>query len=100
MPLIKGAVAVAPVVSKATIASATFAQRSYSSTFSAGGNLAGRSVDDVAASIRSGSMGASDVPVNVIVREGSTLILNTKSAQALTHAGGASNRLECGQQNR
>lgn len=32
-------------------------------------------------------MKTSDVPINFIVRDGNTLILNTRSAQALTAAG-------------
>ncbi|NMG35573.1 hypothetical protein GRF61_14080 [Azoarcus sp. TTM-91] len=55
--------------------------------FSAEGKFAGKSVDDVAASLRSGAMGLGEVPVNYIVRDGQSIILNTRSAQALEAAG-------------
>lgn len=44
-------------------------------------------MDDVAGALKSGSMSAKDVPVDVIVRDGKTLILNTRSAKALEQAG-------------
>ena len=66
---------------------ANFAQRTFSSTFSKGGIFAGRSVSEVADELRSGALTPKDVPVNMIVRDGNTLILNTRSAQALTQAG-------------
>jgi hypothetical protein len=40
----------------------------------------------VAGALRSGAMAVDDVPVNVVVRDGHTLITNTRSAQALTRA--------------
>ena len=55
--------------------------------FSDEGAFAGKSVDDVAGALRSGSMNSADVPVNYIVRDGQTIILNTRSAQALESAG-------------
>jgi len=67
--------------------SANFAQKTFSETFSAGGKFAGRSINDVAGALRSSSMKASDVPIDFIIRNGNTLILNTRSAQALTRAG-------------
>jgi hypothetical protein len=36
---------------------------------------------------RSGAMTPKDVPIDVIVRDGNTLILNTRSSQALIGAG-------------
>jgi len=66
---------------------ANFAQKTYGSMFSRGGAFAGRSVDDVAGALRSGAMSPSEVPINYIVRDGNTLILNTRSAQALEAAG-------------
>jgi RHS repeat-associated protein len=66
---------------------ANFAQKTFSEMFSKGGKFAGRSIDDVAAALRSRAMMPKDVPINVIVRDGNTLILNTRSAQALTRAG-------------
>lgn len=64
-----------------------FAQRTYGETFSSGGRFAGRSIDDVAQGLRSGSLTPADVPIDVVVRDGNTLLLNTRSSQALTRAG-------------
>lgn len=66
---------------------ANFAQRYFSSMFSKGGKFAGQSVEDVAGAIRSGTLSPSDIPVQYIIRDGKTLILNTRSAQALEQAG-------------
>jgi hypothetical protein len=55
--------------------------------FGSKGLFAGKSVEEVAAALRSGAMKASDVPINYIVRDGQTIILNTRSAQALEAAG-------------
>lgn len=41
----------------------------------------------MAAALRSGAMKPGDVPVNYIVRDGQTIMLNTRSAQALEAAG-------------
>ncbi len=65
---------------------ANFAQRTFSSTFR-GGSLAGRSIGDVAGDLGSGTLTPKDVPVGMIVREGNSLILNTRPAQALMQAG-------------
>jgi hypothetical protein len=65
---------------------ANFAQRTFSSTFR-GGSLAGRSISDVAGDLGSGALTPKDVPVGMIVRNGNSLILNTRSAQALMQAG-------------
>jgi hypothetical protein len=37
--------------------------------------------------VRSGTLSSKDVPTNVVVRDGNTLITNTRSAQALAQAG-------------
>ena len=66
---------------------ANFAQRTFSSTFSKGGIFAGRPVSDVAGDLSSCALTPKEVPVNMIVRDGNTLILNTRSAQALMQAG-------------
>jgi RHS repeat-associated protein len=66
---------------------ANFAQRTFSAMFSKGGTFAGRSVEDVAGALRSGALNPADVPVQYIVRDGNSLILNTRSAQALEQAG-------------
>jgi hypothetical protein len=66
---------------------ANFAQKTYSEAFSAEGSFAGRTIDDVAGALKSGEMTADQVPVSYINREGNTLILNTRSSQALERAG-------------
>lgn len=69
------------------LANANFAQRYFSETFSAGGAFAGQTIDEVAAALRSGQMSSSAVPIQYIIRDGNTLILNSRSAQALERAG-------------
>jgi RHS repeat-associated protein len=66
---------------------ANYAQNTFREAFSAEGTFAGQTVSDVAAALRSGAMNPGDVPIQYIVRGGQTLILNTRSAQALTQAG-------------
>ena len=66
---------------------ANFAQRTFSQNFSSGGTFAGQTIDDIAAAIRSGALNPADVPIQYIIRDGNTLILNTRSAQALEQAG-------------
>ena len=66
---------------------AAFAQKTFGEAFSGGGKFAGQTVDDVAGALRSGRLNAGDVPIDYIVRDGNTLILNTRSAQALQRAG-------------
>jgi hypothetical protein len=70
-----------------SLSSANFAQKTYGAKFSKGGTFAGRSVDDVAADLRSGAMAPADVPIDYVVRSGNVLILNTRSAHALEAAG-------------
>ena len=66
---------------------AAWAQKTFSNNFSETGKFAGQTVDDIARALRSGSMSTSEVPINVIVRNGNTLILNTRSSAALIRAG-------------
>jgi hypothetical protein len=66
---------------------ANFAQKTFSPAFSPNGTFAGRTVQDVAAALRSGAMTPTDVPVQYVERDGQTLILNTRPAQALEQAG-------------
>lgn len=66
---------------------ANFAQKTFGKNFSAAGKFAGQSVGDVAGALRSGRLKPSDVPIDYITRNGNTLILNTRSSQALTQAG-------------
>lgn len=70
-----------------TAEGAVWAQKTFSGTFSAGGKFAGQTVDDVAGMLRSGTLSAADVPINVVVRNGQTFILNTRSSAALMRAG-------------
>ncbi|MGQ0631771.1 MAG: hypothetical protein ACT4P1_12070, partial [Sporichthyaceae bacterium] len=69
------------------IGAGRFAQKSFSEKFSSGGLFSGRTIDDVAGDLRTGVLSPKDVPINVVVRDGTTLISNTRSAQALTRAG-------------
>lgn len=69
------------------ISGAKYAQRTYSEVFSAEGLLSGCTIDDVAGALRAGSMTPNDVPIDVILRDGHTLILNTRSSHALVRAG-------------
>lgn len=69
------------------IGGANFAQKTYGESFSSGGRFAGQSIDDVAGALQSGELSPADVPIEVINRNGNSLILNTRSAQALERAG-------------
>jgi RHS repeat-associated protein len=73
--------------SEGVLADANFAQRTFSEAFSAKGAFSGETVSSVANALKSGELAATDVPVQYIVRDGNTLILNTRSAQALEQAG-------------
>lgn len=74
---------------------ANYAQKTYSNTFSAEGrkiysDLAGEpinTIDDLVNAINSGKVNVADLPVEYIVRDGNTLILNTRTSQALTQEG-------------
>jgi RHS repeat-associated protein len=66
---------------------ANYAQKTFNEAFSSDGAFAGQTIDDVAAAVRGGQMSSAAVPVQYIEREGSTLMLNTRSAQALERAG-------------
>ncbi len=76
--------------------SANFAQKTFkASSFSDEGiayysKIAGRdivSVDDLVGAIKNGEISPSQIPIDYVVRDGNTLILNTRSSQALTQAG-------------
>jgi hypothetical protein len=71
----------------ADIENANFAQKEASEIFSPGGRFAGETISEVAEHLRDGTLLPEDVPVQVIVRDGNTLILNTRSALALEEAG-------------
>ncbi|MBV7270725.1 hypothetical protein KCG49_16170 [Winogradskyella sp. WHY3] len=74
------------VKTKSIISNARWAQKTYSLTFN-GGKYAGETIDDVVSLIKNGKATAKDLPIDVIVRDGNTLILNTRSSAALTKAG-------------
>ena len=69
------------------LADANYAQRTFSQSFSSGGTFAGQTVGDMAAALRSGVINPANVPIQYIVQDGNTLMLNTRSAQALEQAG-------------
>ena len=79
----------------AVLDNANYAQKTYSNTFSAKGrkiysDLAGEpinTIDDLVNAINSGKVNVADLPVEYIVRDGNTLILNTRTSQVLTQAG-------------
>jgi hypothetical protein len=74
---------------------ATLAQSSFSETFSPSGQkalqratgLGIKTIDDLAGAIKSGAVSADDITVNVVVRNGKTFILNTRTTVALERAG-------------
>ena len=74
---------------------ANFAQKTYSNSFSEIGRekyseLAGKpinTIDDLVDSINTKKISISELPVEYIERDGHTLILNTRTSQALTQAG-------------
>ncbi|KQR91417.1 hypothetical protein ASG01_13665 [Chryseobacterium sp. Leaf180] len=70
-----------------TAEGAVWAQKTYSGTFGAGGKFAEQTVEGVAGALRSGTLSAADVPINVILRNGQTFILNTRSSAALMRGG-------------
>jgi hypothetical protein len=74
---------------------ANFAQKDYSETFSVDGirifsKAAGRpirTISDLTNALKNGDILLSQVPIDYIIRDGNTLILNTRSSQALERAG-------------
>ena len=70
-----------------TAEGAVWAQKTFSGTFSAGGKFAGQTVESVVGGLRSGAISAADVSIDLIVRNGQTFILNTRSSAALMQAG-------------
>jgi len=64
-----------------------FAQRGISPNFHENGDFAGRSIDDVAAELRNGTMSADQLPLRVITRDGVTYTLNNRSLMALRQGG-------------
>lgn len=86
---------VASTIVKGLPEGARFAQRSYSEIFSPEGrkvlseiaDIEIKTIDDLASAIKSGKVNPKDIPVNVIIRDGNTIILNTRTVQALERAG-------------
>ena len=76
---------IAPV--RGVLEDASYAQKTFGQAFSSEGTFAGRTVEDVAGALKSGAMKPGEVPIQYITRDGQTLILNTRSAQALEQAG-------------
>ena len=75
------------MAAESALSDAAYTQKTFSQTFSSEGAFAGRTVSDVANSLKTGQLSPANVPVEYIVRDGNTLILNTRSAQALEQAG-------------
>ena len=81
--------------SSSVLDNANFAQKTYNYKFSAEGVrkyslLAGEpinNIDDLTQAIKKGKIKAKDLPIDYIVRDGNTIILNTRTSQALTRAG-------------
>jgi hypothetical protein len=79
---------------KVVLENANYAQTTYRNTFSIDGagiytNLAGKpinTIDDLAIAIKNNVVKVEDIPVEYIVRDGKTLILNTRTSQALEKA--------------
>jgi len=74
-------------VTSVDIENANFAQKSASRTFSEEGAFSGRTIDDVVNELHSGKLTPKDIPIDVINRDGNSLILNTRSSVALQEAG-------------
>ncbi len=84
-------------LAKATVGieeSAGFIQKTYSANFSTIGQklysgLAGttiKTVDDLAEALKAGKIKPSDIPVDMVVKDGNKLIVNTRTAAALEKA--------------
>jgi hypothetical protein len=69
------------------IEGANWAQTTARFKFSDKGRFALTSIDDVSNNLRTGVAAIDDVPVHMIVRDGKTLILDSRSSVALTQAG-------------
>jgi len=93
---LRGRTPAAPFNNGGVLNDARYAQTSYLNTFSKEGiriysRLAGRpinTIDELVAAIKAGHITPSQIEVNYIVRPGGkTLVLNTRTAQALEQAG-------------
>ena len=64
-----------------------FSQTTASTNFSAEGTFAGKTIGSLADELRAGTVAASEVPVGIVNLGSNALIVNTRSALALTRAG-------------
>jgi RHS repeat-associated protein len=64
-----------------------FTQKTASPEFNAGGKFAGRTIGEVADDLRSGRLTPDEIPVEVVIKDGNTLVVNTRSSLALQRAG-------------
>ncbi|WP_163178132.1 DUF6443 domain-containing protein [Bacteroides sp. 51] len=69
------------------IENAVWAQKTFNHAFSGSGNFAGETISSLAKSLMNGTRTVADVPIDVVVRNGQTFILNTRSSVALMEAG-------------
>jgi hypothetical protein len=93
--IVAGEVGVAAPAAAGAVGALSLAQRSYREAFSARGSvelsrIAGasiRTINDLASAIKSGAVDASRITVEVVRRNGTNYVLNTRTAQALERAG-------------
>jgi len=64
-----------------------FTQTTASPWFSEEGFFAGRRISDVADDLAAGVLSPADVPVEIVVKDGNRLVVNTRSSLALRQAG-------------
>jgi filamentous hemagglutinin family protein len=64
-----------------------FSQTTASPWFSKGSPFNGSTISDVAGQLRAGTLSAADLPIQTVTMDGNTLIVNTRSALALSQAG-------------
>ena len=90
LPLVDDAVSAAVNIEKGAWAQTTF-RTSFSKKgqeiLSEAARQPVQSIDDAVGALQSGKLSVNDLPIDVIVREGNTLILNTRSSVTLTKAG-------------
>jgi hypothetical protein len=75
------------VAERVTAEGAVWAQKTFNGAFSKEGIFLGETVDGIAGMLKNGTLSATDIPINVVSRNGQTFILNTRSSAALMKAG-------------
>jgi hypothetical protein len=93
--IVAGEVGVAAPAAAGAVGALSLAQRSYREAFSARGSVelsrivgaSIKTVNDLASAIKSGAVDASRIAVEVVRRNGTNYVLNTRTAQALERAG-------------